>query len=656
MGIVAGRLLSGRYRLIRPIGVGSQAAVWIAEHLALSNEVAVKLIDPALARKDDMRERFRREATAAAQLRSAHVVQILDHGIDGDQPFIVMELLEGEDLYDRLHHRGRLTLYETSKIVTQVARALTRAHAAGIVHRDLKPENVFLVQNDDDEIVKVLDFGIAKITTTGPAGGEPRPAKPRTELGELLGTPHYMSPEQIKGLAEIDHRADLWALGVIAYQCATGELPFDSEGIGDLLIKIAVAEPPVPSQVMPDLTPAFDAWFDRSCARDAAHRFQSAREMADALARAVGISPELLRGPPSAPRSDLESDGPTSRLAASIARAAKPVVLVNDLPPDSAPRSSRRVQAEPEPQDPIGRERPSTVPPEPMLLVRKRPEQAPESRTGADATSSASAPPTPRTAIVLVGPEDDPVPPRSSPPRLRGAPATPAPPRLDLAPPARAEPPRAPEARRSQPRIAPPPRSTPRLAATPEAAPAPRSPPSYRDDFGGAIDPGRARTGTTSGVTSPMTEPPPPELDGSRRQRAGRVLGLAVLAGAVALAIVVIRSQLIAGADPSPSPGAAPQPPATPTTATSIATAEPPPPAASASPPPVVGASDATDAGIRAIDPGARVERDAGRPAPWPTATPYGASSGRWNKPRPGKAKPAAGGDDLVIDVPDVAE
>src|SRR6185295_773152 len=208
--------------------------VWVAEHLALTTHVAVKLIDQELAKKDSARERFRREATAAAQLRSAHVVQILDHGIDGTQPFIVMELLDGEDLFERLSHRNRLTLRETSKIVTQVARALTRAHAAGIVHRDLKPENVFLVPNEDDEVVKVLDFGVAKITNQG------RSAMKATGMGTLIGTPHYMSPEQVKGIAEVDYRADLWALGVIAFQCVTGELPFDSEGVGDLLIKISI--------------------------------------------------------------------------------------------------------------------------------------------------------------------------------------------------------------------------------------------------------------------------------------------------------------------------------------------------------------------------------------------------------------------------------
>src|SRR5262245_46885981 len=254
MEIKAGRILSERYRLIRPIGHGSQASVWVAEHLALQTNVAVKMIDPELAKKESARERFRREATAAAQLRSAHVVQILDHGIDGgDQPFIVMELLDGEDLFERLAHRGRLPLRETSRIVTQVGRALSRAHQAGIVHRDLKPENVFLQPNEDDEIVKVLDFGVAKVVAS-----EEKEGRRQTGVGTRIGRPHYMSPEQVKGLHDVDHRADLWALGVITYQCVTGELPFDSPGVGELLVKISVGEIPVPSKVLPSLPSVFD--------------------------------------------------------------------------------------------------------------------------------------------------------------------------------------------------------------------------------------------------------------------------------------------------------------------------------------------------------------------------------------------------------------
>ncbi len=284
MSAQSGRVLNGRYRLIKTVGVGSQASVWVAEHLALTTQVAVKLIDPDLAKRPDARERFKREATAAAQLRSPHVVQILDHGIDGDQPFIVMELLEGEDLFQRLEKRHHLSVKDTSKIVTQIARALTRAHAAGVVHRDLKPENIFLTHNDDDEIVKVLDFGVAKVRDAA------KVTMQKTGVGTLIGTPHYMSPEQVKGIGEVDFRTDLWAMGVLAYQCVTGELPFDSEGVGDLLIKITIGDMPVPSKVLNTIPPAFDAWFARACDRDASRRFATARAAAEALARMAGLA------------------------------------------------------------------------------------------------------------------------------------------------------------------------------------------------------------------------------------------------------------------------------------------------------------------------------------------------------------------------------
>src|SRR5262249_22596563 len=157
-------ILAGKYRLIRELGKGGMGSVWMAEHLTLKSPVAVKLIDPEIATNPDAVARFLREARAAAALRSPHVVQILDYGADGAAPYIAMELLEGESLGQRLLRLGRLSPAETSRIMTHVARAIGRAHDAGIVHRDLKPENVFVVKNDEEEIAKVLDFGIAKST------------------------------------------------------------------------------------------------------------------------------------------------------------------------------------------------------------------------------------------------------------------------------------------------------------------------------------------------------------------------------------------------------------------------------------------------------------------------------------------------------------
>jgi serine/threonine-protein kinase len=371
MEIEAGRVLSGRYRLIRPLGQGSQASVWLAEHLALTTQVAVKLIDPDLAKREDARERFRREATAAATLRSAHVVQILDHGIDGLQPFIVMELLDGEDLFERLDKRGRLTLRETSRIVTQVARALSRAHAAGIIHRDLKPENVFLVTNEDDEVVKVFDFGVAKVTNPNQA------VLQQTSVGQLIGTPHYMSPEQVKGTGEVDFRADLWALGIITYQCVTGHLPFDSEGVGDLLIKITLGELPIPSKVLPGLPPAFDAWFAKACHREPAQRFDSARELAEALARAVRGSPDA-PGVASIPRPVTRGAVPPTRSVPPPAAFEQSGRQVVPLPP-GAPKRPDASSAVPPPAEPL-----SVKPPEKKAPPVAAPRHAPVESVGAD--------------------------------------------------------------------------------------------------------------------------------------------------------------------------------------------------------------------------------------------------------------------------------
>jgi serine/threonine-protein kinase len=272
------RSLGGKYVLLEPLGRGGMGSVWVAEHLTLHSLVAVKLIEARVASNPDNIARFVREARAAAALRSPHVVQILDHGIDDGTPYIVMELLEGETLARRLERVGRLDPRETSRILTQVARAVSRAHEAGIVHRDLKPDNIFLVDNDDEEIAKVLDFGIAKASATGS-----EVSGVGTQSGAFVGTPSYMSPEQAEGM-RVDTRTDLWALGVIAFECLVGARPFTGEGIGGLVLKICSRPLPVPSQLA-SVPEEFDAWFARACARILDERFQDAKEQAAELRR-----------------------------------------------------------------------------------------------------------------------------------------------------------------------------------------------------------------------------------------------------------------------------------------------------------------------------------------------------------------------------------
>ncbi|WXA98482.1 protein kinase [Pendulispora brunnea] len=257
-------------------------SVWEATLLSLDIPCAVKFIDSEFVGHAETQARFAREAKAAAQLRSPHVVQVLDHGVCQGRPYIAMELLVGEDLGKRLKARGRLSASEVLPIVEQVSRALTKAHAAGIVHRDLKPDNIFLVRDDDREIVKVLDFGIAKSVDEAVEG--------LTRVGALLGTPHYMSPEQAQGSKAVDHRSDLWSLAVIIFRCLTGRFPFGGKGLGEILVQILKDDIPIPSQAAPDLPRAFDDWWARAVARDPALRFQSARELTDALSVSLGLS------------------------------------------------------------------------------------------------------------------------------------------------------------------------------------------------------------------------------------------------------------------------------------------------------------------------------------------------------------------------------
>ena len=257
-------------------------AVWLAEHLSLRTNVVVKFMARGLADSDAAKARFAREAAAASQVKSPHVVQMLDHGVlESGAPYIVMELLEGRDLEDQLEASGHLEPREVVAIVAQLARALGRAHERAIVHRDIKPSNVFLCDAGGGELfVKLLDFGIAKGQEIGVAGGT-------TRTGSFVGSPYYMSPEQVVGAKDIDYRSDLWSLGVVAYEALTGQRPFEAETVGALALKIHRDPLPVPSAVDRSLGPAVDAWFAKACAREPAARFASAKELADALAVAV---------------------------------------------------------------------------------------------------------------------------------------------------------------------------------------------------------------------------------------------------------------------------------------------------------------------------------------------------------------------------------
>ena len=314
--------------------------VWEGVHDTLGTRVAVKIIEIEHVQSPESLRRFENEAHAAARLQSKYVVEVYDHGVMPDgRAFIVMQYLQGEPLDRRLERLGRLSPRETARIILQICRALSKAHAVGIVHRDLKPENIFLVWDEEDgaDVVKVVDFGIAKFT-------EPTGEVPGTYTGSLLGTPFYMSPEQARGLRTVDHRSDLWAVGVITFRCMTGRLPFEGESVGDVLVKLCTGPIPAPSEFVPDLPAEFDAWMARVLTRDLQVRFSSAAELGEALGAVCGV--------PVRPRYST-GDIPILGAEGSAASDSSPGIRVtptyssNPLPSD--PTLASRLVATPEP-------------------------------------------------------------------------------------------------------------------------------------------------------------------------------------------------------------------------------------------------------------------------------------------------------------------
>ncbi|WP_437303536.1 serine/threonine-protein kinase [Sorangium sp. So ce388] len=343
-----GALIAGKLRLERPLASGGMGAVWVARHLLLDTDVAVKFINTEGDAPGSLRARFLQEAKASLRIKSPHVVQVLDYGVEDGTPFMVMELLEGEDLRAHLERAGRLSPEATYQLLAPLGRALRRAHSIGLVHRDLKPSNIFLARCGDEVIVKVLDFGIAKQV-------QEQPPSAVTTSSVIIGSPRYMSPEQVRAAKQLDHRSDLWSMGVIVYEALTGRTPFEDETLGGLIIAICAEPWPLPSALVPALDAGVDRFMARALERDPAARFQSADEMVDAFAALVGARPPmrsesaLLRAERSdAPVDPTASTAPQDGIAArhdgagpapEVAPAAAPEVA-SAAAPEVAPRAS----------------------------------------------------------------------------------------------------------------------------------------------------------------------------------------------------------------------------------------------------------------------------------------------------------------------------
>ena len=279
----SGDTLADRFLLETPIGEGGMGRVWRAMHTRFEAPVAIKLID---ADDADASSRFLREARACAAVRGPNVVEVLDLGVEEGTPYLAMELLSGRSLAACLRDEGRLSPAATLGVIEQAARGIARAHRRGIVHRDLKPSNLHLVPDEDDPgsapLVKVLDFGIAKVLSDND--------RSLTATGAVLGTPQYMSPEQLRGTRALDHRSDLFSLAIVAFECLVGRPPVESRFLSDVVVAMATQPLPKPSSLNPALPAAVDAWFARATRRAPDERFDDAASFVEGLRSALGRS------------------------------------------------------------------------------------------------------------------------------------------------------------------------------------------------------------------------------------------------------------------------------------------------------------------------------------------------------------------------------
>lgn len=273
---LAGEVLAGKYSVVRVIGEGGMGVVYEGRHDRLGQRVAIKVLREEERKNREVVARFEREARFAAKLKSANVARVTDVDLLADgTPFMVMEYLEGVDLDFELSERGRLPIAEAVGYVLQACSAVAEAHALGIVHRDLKPHNLFLTDDGDRRVVKLLDFGISKTTTDEPDSV--------TLTRSSLGTPLYMSPEQIRSARNADQRSDLWSLGVILYELVTGRPPFDGDGPAAVIAAITADAPSPPCELRPEMSRVLSDAIVRALEKDPARRYATVAEFAEAI-------------------------------------------------------------------------------------------------------------------------------------------------------------------------------------------------------------------------------------------------------------------------------------------------------------------------------------------------------------------------------------
>ncbi len=330
-----GVVVCDRYRVVRVLGEGGMGVVFEAEHTGVGRKVALKALRADFAKTPDVVARFQREARAAAAIGHDNIIDVIDFGTFEGAPFMVMEMLKGEALDERIARKGKLPLENAAYILQQVLSALGAAHEAGIIHRDLKPENVFLTQKAGiPDFVKLLDFGIAKLRVdeTGADGK----VRAMTQAGTVLGTPHYMAPEQALAERDLDSRIDLYSAGVMLYEMTTGTVPFDSESDAEILMEIAYRLHPLvpPSGRDPTLPPELDAIVLRALSKNRDDRYQDAAAFAAALSPFVATPAPMADTTAKSVRISVSFDGEPRAIEP---RAPSSATLIDGSPPSLAP-------------------------------------------------------------------------------------------------------------------------------------------------------------------------------------------------------------------------------------------------------------------------------------------------------------------------------
>ncbi|HTJ82424.1 MAG TPA: serine/threonine-protein kinase, partial [Polyangiaceae bacterium] len=343
-----GKVLDSRYRIDKLLGQGGMGAVYEATHTGTGRRVAVKLIQQIALGDTDVFARFQREARASSAVDTRHIVEVLDSGRDPETglPYMAMEMLKGEDVGAYIARRGPMPISLALRVTAQACLGLAKAHHADVVHRDIKPANLFLTEEEDDEvIVKILDFGIAKVRPKTPLEGE---GLALTQTGRLLGTPLYMSPEQAQGMKDIDHRTDLWSLGAVLFEALTGAPPFDAENLGRLILAICSKPVRTPSSISSGISPELDAIVTRAMKTDRDDRYPNADAMFEDLMTHLpdgyAISVPELRGETGRPPAIRRTAGSGVRIP--VARPSEGGGPLRITPP-RAPKNQELIETRP---------------------------------------------------------------------------------------------------------------------------------------------------------------------------------------------------------------------------------------------------------------------------------------------------------------------